>query len=101
MFKKGDEVYYRDRAKGVNREFTGRVKDVTKNSKYGDYVITVEWHLPKKNDPNNKFTNTYPETLLTLVSRADENNPNWAFCEEKQKAKEKARLEEEKKARKE
>ena len=101
MFKKGDEVYYRDRAKGVNRKFTGKVKDVTKNPRYGDYTVTVEWHLPKDGDPDNKFTNTYSGSLLTLVSRADENNPNWAFCEEKQKAKEEALLKEEKEARKE
>lgn len=86
MFEKGDLVYHRS-DNGVNRKYTGVVKGMSENAR-GDLFVRVEWTIPKRDNPDNKFTHTYPAKYIVHVNKLGKANPNWTFQKEKQKTKE-------------
>lgn len=86
MFKKGDLVYHKGDF-GVNRKYIGVVKGML-NSVHGGPGVRVEWSIPKRDDPDNKFTHVYPIKYIVHVNKLGKANPNWTFREERQKTKE-------------
>lgn len=86
MFEKGDLVYHKSDT-GVNRKYMGVVKGMS-DSVHGGPGVRVEWSIPKKDNPDNKFTHTYPIKYIVHVSKLSKANPNWTFRKERQKTKE-------------
>ncbi len=86
MFKKGDLVYHKSDF-GVNKKYIGVVKGTSENMK-GDLTVRVEWSIPKRDNPDNKFTHTYPAKYVVHVNTLGKANPNWTFRKERQKTKE-------------
>jgi hypothetical protein len=86
MFEKGDLVYHKS-DNGVNKKYVGVVKG-TAESTNGDPTVKVEWSIPKRDNPDNKFTHTYPVNYIVHVNKLGKSNPNWTFHKEKQKTKE-------------